>query len=91
MTIGAPKKNIQARTARPIPPTRSVIAIGSACFGLRPGDPAQLPQFGDWLKFCRKIAAIMDLETAAPPESWIEEAVSQFEIMSRELSNVTKS
>ena len=46
---------------------------------------------GDWLKFCRKIAAIMDLETAAPPESWIEEAVSQFEIMSRELSNVTKS
>ena len=45
---------------------------------------------GDRLYFCRNIAAIMDLEAAAPPESWIEEAAAQFEMIRRELSNTTK-
>ncbi len=32
-----------------------------------------------WLDFFRKIAAIIDLNSAAPPESWIEEAAAKFE------------
>lgn len=35
------------------------------------------------LDFSRKIAAILDLNAADPPASWIKEAAARFAIMSR--------
>lgn len=37
----------------------------------------------DRLNFYRELATIMDLNGAAPPESWVEEAVAQFRIIGR--------
>jgi hypothetical protein len=34
------------------------------------------------LNFYRKLVAMMDLNTAGPPESWIEEAVARFKTYS---------
>src|SRR5262245_38097194 len=33
------------------------------------------------LEFCRKIAAIIDLNSAGPPDSWSEEAGEQFKLV----------
>src|SRR5438132_1113982 len=32
----------------------------------------------DWVEFCRTIAEAVDLNSATPPESWMEEAVAAF-------------